>query len=66
MMGYGEGNLEGLARVIVQRCIEICDEEKADYQKHRKAAWDFEEKQIYAEGEAACDTIKYKMKVRFK
>lgn len=53
------------AELLIQECIAICDTEKADYAKNRKGAWDFEEKNIYAEGEAACDTIKYKMKHRF-
>lgn len=57
--------LSCFAELIVQEVVSICDIEKADYFKNRKAAYDFEEKNIYAEGEAACDTIKYKVKHRF-
>jgi hypothetical protein len=42
-----------------------CDQTKADYFKHRKATYDFEEKNIYAEGEAASDAIRYKMRKHF-
>lgn len=51
-----------LAQLVVKHCIDICDAEKLDYTINRKAAYDYEEKQIYAEGEAACDGIKYKIK----
>jgi hypothetical protein len=43
----------------------MCDTVSADYLKHRKGAFDFQDKNIYAEGEAACDIIKYKMKKHF-
>jgi hypothetical protein len=51
--------------LIIQECMNMCDEEKAEYTKLRKNAWDQEEKEIYAEGAAACDTLKYKMKRNF-
>lgn len=51
-----------LAKLIILDCIDCCDEEKEEYREFRKSAWSFEDKNIYAEGEAACDTIKYKMK----
>ena len=53
------------AELIVRECMSMCDETQADYLKHRKATMDFEEKNIYAEGEAASDVIKYKMKKHF-
>jgi hypothetical protein len=53
------------AQLIVQECMNMCDEEKAEYTKLRKNAFDFQDKNIYAEGEAACDTLKYKMKRNF-
>ncbi len=56
---------EKFSELIVRQCIEICETEKADYTKYRKGAWDFEEKNIYAEGEAACDIIKHKIKRKF-
>jgi len=56
---------EKFAELIVQECMEMCDTVSADYLKHRKGAFDFQDKNIYAEGEAACDIIKYKMKKHF-
>ena len=53
------------AQLIVQECMNMCDEEKVEYNKLRKNAWDQEEKEIYAEGAATCDTLKYKMKRSF-
>ena len=58
-------DLEKYSKMLIQECMNICEVEKSDYIKHRKGAWDFSEKNIYAEGEAACDTIKIKMKHRF-
>lgn len=53
------------AELIVKECMTMCDETRSDYFKHRKAADDFTDKNIYAEGEAASDIIKYKMKKHF-
>ena len=56
---------EKFAKLIVRECISMCDTVSADYLKARKEAFDFQDKNIYAEGEAACDIIKYKMKKHF-
>ena len=56
---------EKFAELIVKECISMCDNVSADYLKHRKGAFDFQDKNIYAEGEAACDVLKYKMKKHF-
>lgn len=56
---------EKFAALIVRECMTMCDETRVDYFKHRKAADDFTDKNIYAEGEAASDIIKYKMKKHF-
>ena len=56
--------LDTFAELIVKECIDICNEEKADYTRHKKWAYG-EEKDIYNEGEAACDTIKRIIKKRF-
>jgi hypothetical protein len=53
------------AELIVQECMSMSDELKAQYLSFRKNTMDFDEKHIYAEGEAACDTLKYKMKKHF-
>ena len=57
--------IEKFAELIVQECMTMCDTVSTDYLKHRKGAFDFQDKNIYAEGEAACDIIKYKMKKQF-
>jgi hypothetical protein len=57
--------MEKFAELIVEECMTMCDTVSADYLKHRKGAFDFQDKNIYAEGEAACDIIKYKMKKHF-
>jgi hypothetical protein len=57
--------LAKFAELIVRECMTMCDTVSADYLKHRKGAFDFQDKNIYAEGEAACDIIKYKMKKHF-
>jgi len=56
---------EKFAELIVRECMKTCDETQAAYLKYRKASDDFQDKNIYAEGEAACDIIKYKMKKQF-
>ena len=56
---------EKFAELIVQECMSFCDETRSAYLKHRKASDDFTDKNIYAEGEAASDIIKYKMKKHF-
>jgi len=57
--------LEKFAELIVKESMAMCDELKAQYLTSRKSTMDFDEKNIYAEGEAACDIIKYKMKKQF-
>jgi hypothetical protein len=53
------------AELIVRECMTMSDELKARYFASRKSTMDFDEKNIYAEGEAACDTLRYKMKEHF-
>ena len=60
-----QDELEKFAELIVQDCMAMSDELKAQYLTSRKSAMDFAEKNIYAEGEAACDILKYKMKRQF-
>ena len=64
-MTVTDRDLEYFAELIVEECMTMCDTVSADYLKHRKGAFDFQDKNIYAEGEAACDIIKYKMKKHF-
>ena len=63
---YREVYNEKFAELIVQDCMTMSDELKAQYLTSRKSTMDFDEKNIYAEGEAACDIIKYKMKRHFR
>jgi hypothetical protein len=58
-------DLKEFAELIVRECMTMSDELKAQYLTSRKSTMDFDEKNIYAEGEAACDIIKYKMKKQF-
>ena len=57
--------IEKFAELIVKESIAMCDELLAAYLKYRKESDDSQDKNIYAEGEAACDIIKYKMKKHF-
>lgn len=57
--------LKEYTELIVWEVMTMSDELKAQYLSHRKSTMDFDEKNIYAEGEAACDTLKYKMKRHF-
>ena len=64
----GEGwifDKEKFAELIVRECMTMGDELKAQYLTSRKSTMDFDEKNIYAEGVAACDVLKYKMKKHF-
>jgi hypothetical protein len=60
-----EESIEYFAELIVRECMSMSDELKAQYLTSRKSTIDFDEKNIYAEGEAACDTLRYKMKKHF-
>lgn len=54
------------AKLIIQDFIDICNAEKNNYSKDRQASYDWEDKNIYAEGEAACASIKHQVKQRFE
>jgi hypothetical protein len=53
------------AELIVRECMTMSNELTAQYITRRKSTMVFAEKNIYAEGEAACDILKYKMKRHF-
>ena len=63
--GEYDYHLAKFAELIVKECMTMSDELKAQYLTSRKSTMDFDEKNIYAEGEAACDVLKYKMKKHF-
>jgi hypothetical protein len=56
---------KNFAELLLKECMTMSDELKAQYLTSRKSTMDFDEKNIYAEGEAACDVLKYKMKKHF-
>lgn len=62
---FDQEDLEKFVKMIINECISVSDELKSDYLKNRKNETDFDVKQIYAEGETACDTLKHRMKKRF-
>lgn len=53
------------AELIVKDCMTMCTELQAQYLTSRKSTMDFDEKNIYAEGESACDILRHKMKKHF-
>lgn len=59
------GDIEKLVGLILDECLSICDKETAEYKKFRQVTDDFTEKNIYAEGEVAAASIKYKIKHLF-
>jgi hypothetical protein len=65
MDDYAKQAIERFAELIVKECMTMSDELKAQYLTSRKSTMDFDEKNIYAEGEAACYVLKYKMKKHF-
>lgn len=62
---FDQEDLEKFIKLIIQECMNMSDELKSDYLKNRKNETDFNVRQIYAEGEAACDTLKHRMKKHF-
>lgn len=65
LMKWNEIRDAKFAELIVRECMMMSDELKAQYLKSRKSALDLDEKDIYAEGAAACGVLKYKMKNHF-
>jgi len=60
-----EFGIEYLAELIVQECMSLCDERRAVYFGQRLASDVFIDKNMYAEGEAACEAIRYNIKRHF-
>ena len=56
---------ERFAELIINDFLSICEAEAAGYVKLRKSTCDFEEKNIYAEGESASDRIRIITKKKF-
>lgn len=57
--------LNDFAQEIIQDFLSICEAERDGYLKLRKSSFDFEDKNIYAEGESACDRIRIMTKRHF-
>ena len=62
---YPQAVREKFAELIVQDFLSICKTEGDGYYKLRKSEVDFSEKNIYAEGETACDRIRVMTKRHF-
>lgn len=58
-------NIEKFANLIVLECMKMNDELKEKYFIQRKGASEFNEKNIFAEGEAACDKLRNMFKAHF-
>ena len=54
------------AELIVRECISLCEDLKMQHKGYRMEETDFSMKNIYAEGEATCDLLQYKMKEHFR
>lgn len=59
------GYTEKLAELIVQECIHLTAETEASYSLIRRVTFDFNEKNIYAEGEVAAKVVATKIKQHF-
>jgi hypothetical protein len=57
--------VEKFSELIVKECMAMCDETQAVYSKHRLASLNFTDKNRYAAGEQAADTIYSKIKQHF-
>lgn len=62
---YEQVNYEKLAKLIIQDCLSACSLIEAQYHRQRKSAFDFTEKSIYGEGEAASGLIKRHIERQF-
>lgn len=56
---------EKFAELIVLECVSLCEDLKFQHRGYRMEETDFGMKNIYAEGEATCDLLQYKMKKHF-
>ena len=54
-------NVDEFAELIIRECADICNTSRIKYQSLRKSAMNYEEKEIYNEGIAVSDHIKYKI-----
>ena len=58
-------HIDTFAQLLIKECTDICAEQVTEYKKDIKSAWDQEEKDIYYEGMAAADRIRYKINRMF-
>ena len=58
-------SLSRLAELVARDCMEMCTKLEKTYLDRRLQAMDFELKNIYAEGERACDSIRHKIKTQY-
>lgn len=57
--------LQKFAELIIQECIHLATETEASYSLIRRGTFDFNEKNIYAEGEVAAKAVATKIKQHF-
>ena len=55
-----------LAELILLECTLLSNELEAQYLVNRKSTLNFDTKNIYAEGENACDALKHKILKHFE
>lgn len=56
---------EKFAESIIQECMSLCEEQRARYFGYRIAASDFVDKNMWAQAEATCDTLRHRMVKQF-
>jgi len=57
--------VEKFTELIIKECASLCEDLSFQYERYRMEETDFGMKNIYAEGQAACDVIQHKMKKHF-
>jgi hypothetical protein len=62
---FRQRQLEQFVQLLAQECVTLCNDTQKSYRKHRMSTSDFQDKNMYAEGEAACDVIRFNIKKHF-
>lgn len=63
---FDDEELEEFVSLIIEECDKLCDTLGDEYHMHQKASIDFEDKNVYAEGAAASDRLKFKIRNHFR
>lgn len=62
---FNKEKLEKFAEIIIRECIAIASIKESEYKALKKSAYDFEEKEIYAEAACAAEQIQNEIKGYF-